>query len=41
MAIDEGKAEGKDWRFVRDDAGRPTGFRRMYSASAESDKVGM
>lgn len=39
-AIDEGKQEGKDWRFVRDNAGRPTGVRIMYGASAPSDKPG-
>ena len=39
-AIDEGKEEGKDWRFVRDAAGRPTGVRIMYGASAPSDKPG-
>jgi hypothetical protein len=32
--------EGKDWRFVRDAEGRPTGFRLMYGASAETDKPG-
>ena len=39
-AIDEGKQEDKDWRFVRDQAGRPTGIRIMYGASAPSDKPG-
>ncbi len=39
-AIDEGKQEGKDWRLVRDTAGRPTGVRIMYGASAPSDKPG-
>jgi hypothetical protein len=39
-AIADGKVEGKDWRFVRDAEGRPTGFRLMYGASAETDKPG-
>ena len=39
-AIDEGKQEGTDWRFVRDSADRPTGVRIMYGASAPSDKPG-
>ncbi|UCG89223.1 MAG: hypothetical protein JSW71_12060 [Gemmatimonadota bacterium] len=39
-AIDEGKQEGKDWRFVRDTAGRPRGIRIMYGASAPTDKPG-
>ncbi len=39
-AIDEGKQEGTGWRFVRDPAGRPTGVRIMYGASAPSDKPG-
>ena len=36
-AIDEGKEKDKDWRFVRDDAGNPVGFRVMMGASASSD----
>jgi hypothetical protein len=39
-AIAEGKQEGKDWRLVRDQEGRPTGVRIMYGASAPSDKPG-
>jgi hypothetical protein len=39
-AIDEGKQEDKDWRFVRDTGGRPTGIRIMYGASAPTDKPG-
>ena len=39
-AIDDGKQEGKDWRFVRDRVGRPNGIRIMYGASAPSDKPG-
>lgn len=40
-AVDEGKQEGKDWRFVRDGSGRPTGIRIMYGASAATDKPGV
>lgn len=36
-AIDQGKERDKDWRFVRDDAGNPVGFRVMMGASASSD----
>jgi len=36
-AIDEGKEKDKDWRFVRDDSGRPVGFRVMLGASGTSD----
>ncbi len=36
-AIDEGKEQGKDWKFVRDADGNPTGFRRMIGASASTD----
>ena len=36
-AIDEGKEQGKDWKFVRDAEGNPTGFRRMMGASASTD----
>jgi hypothetical protein len=39
-AIDEKKQEGKDWRFVRDATGRPTGIRIMYGASAPTDRPG-
>jgi len=39
--INEGKQEGKDWRFVRDESGRPTGVRVMYGASAPTDKPGV
>lgn len=39
-AIDSKKVEGKDWRFVRDEEGRPKGFRLMYGASADTDKPG-
>ena len=40
-AVDDRKEEGKDWRFVRDQSGRPTGVRIMYGASAPSDKPGV
>lgn len=40
-ALDEGKQEGKDWRLVRDEAGRPKGVRMMYGASAATDKPGV
>ena len=36
-AIDGGLEQGKDWKFVRDESGNPTGFRRMMGASASSD----
>ena len=36
-AIDQGKVQDKDWRFVRDDAGNPVGFRVMLGASGSSD----
>ncbi len=36
-AIDEGKEQDKDWRFVRDNVGNPTGFRVMMGASGSSD----
>jgi hypothetical protein len=36
-AVDEGKQQDKDWRFVRDDAGNPVGFRVMLGASGSSD----
>jgi len=36
-AIDEGREKDKDWRFVRDDAGAPVGFRVMMGASGSSD----
>jgi len=36
-AIDTGKEEGKDWRFVRDQDGKPIGFRLTLGASARSD----
>lgn len=36
-AIDEGKERDKDWRFVRDEAGAPVGFRAMLGASGSSD----
>ena len=36
-AIDQGKEKDKDWRFVRDDAGSPVGFRVMMGASGTSD----
>jgi hypothetical protein len=36
-AIDTGKEEGKDWRFVRDQDGTPIGFRLTLGASASSD----
>ena len=36
-AIDQGKERDKDWRFVRDDAGNPVGFRVMMGASGFSD----
>ena len=36
-AIDQGKVQDKDWRFVRDAAGSPVGFRVMLGASGSSD----
>ena len=39
-AVDEGKEQDKDWRFVRDDSGNPIGFRLTLGASSSSDKVG-
>ncbi len=36
-AIDAGKEQDKDWRFLRDDTGNPVGFRVMVGASAASD----
>jgi len=36
-AIDAGKEQGKDWRFVRNDAGEPVGFRVVLGASASTD----
>lgn len=36
-AIDQGKERDKDWRFVRDDAGNPIGFRVVMGASGSSD----
>ena len=36
-AIDQGKEKDKDWRFVRNDAGDPVGFRVMMGASGSSD----
>ncbi len=39
-AIDTGKERDKDWKFVRDDSGNPTGFRLIYGASSPTDKAG-
>ena len=36
-AIDQGKVQDKDWRFVRDATGNPVGFRVMLGASGSSD----
>lgn len=36
-AIDQGKEKDKDWRFVRDGAGNPVGFRVMLGASGSKD----
>ena len=36
-AIDGGLEQGKDWKFLRDESGNPTGFRRMMGASASTD----
>ena len=36
-AIDAGMEQGKDWKFIRDEVGNPTGFRRMMGASASTD----
>ncbi len=36
-AVDAGMEQGKDWKFVRDEAGNPTGFRRVMGASASTD----
>ena len=38
-ALDSGKQEGKDWKFVRDDSGKAVGFRVTLGASAATDKV--
>lgn len=38
--IDQGKQQGKDWKFVRDAEGNPVGFRVMLGASASTDKPG-
>ena len=36
-AIDSGKQQDKDWRFVRDAEGNPVGFRVTMGASASTD----
>jgi hypothetical protein len=36
-AIDGGKQQDKDWRFVRDNDGNPVGFRVTMGASAATD----
>jgi hypothetical protein len=36
-AIDEGREQGRDWKFLRNEAGEPIGFRRIMGASASSD----
>ena len=39
-AIDQGKEQDKDWRFVRDDSGQPKGFRLIFGASSPTDRAG-
>ncbi len=36
-AVDTGQQQDKDWKFVRDAQGNPTGFRLTMGASAASD----
>ncbi len=36
-AIDSGKEQGKEWKFLRDESGEPNGFRVIMGASAKSD----
>lgn len=36
-ALDAGKVQDKDWKFVRDAEGNPQGIRIMMGASAASD----
>jgi hypothetical protein len=36
-AIDAGKEQGKEWKFLRDDSGELKGFRLIMGASARSD----
>ena len=38
-ALDSGKKEGQDWKFVRDESGKATGFRVTLGASAATDKL--
>ena len=38
--VDTGKEQDKDWKFVRDESGNPTGFRLIFGASSPTDKVG-
>ncbi len=36
-AIDAGKEQGKEWRFLRNESGEPNGFRLIMGASAKTD----
>ena len=36
-AIDAGKEQGKEWRFIRDESGEPKAFRLVMGASASTD----
>ena len=36
-AVDSGQQQDKDWRFLRDAEGNPTGFRLTMGASAPTD----
>ncbi len=36
-AIDTGKEQGKEWKFLRNESGEPNGFRLIMGASAKSD----
>ncbi len=36
-AIDSGKEQGKDWKFLRNESGDLSGFRVIMGASAKSD----
>ncbi len=36
-AIDTGKEQGKEWKFLRNESGEPSGFRLIMGASAKTD----
>ncbi len=36
-AIDTGKEQGKEWKFLRNESGEPNGFRIIMGASAKTD----